>query len=75
MKKLEKFNEENTEGKIVKQIEEIVREINANNLKKTKTALMEKLTGQLKEVKDNNEISDKKLNAALDKLLDRFKSL
>lgn len=75
MKKLEKFNEENMEGKIVKQIEEIVREINATNLKKTKTALLEKLTGQLKEVKDNNEISDKKIHAALDKLLDRFKSL
>lgn len=52
MKKLEKFSEENTEGKMVNQIEEIIKEINATNLKKTKTVIMEKLSGQLKDVKD-----------------------
>jgi len=75
MKKLEHFNESNSEGKFMKQIEEIMREINNTSLKKTKSAIMEKLTIQLKEAKENNEISDKKLNCILEKLLDKFKNL
>lgn len=75
MNKLQKFMTENTEAKIVLQIEEIVREVNNTSLKKTKSSILEKLTGQLNELRENSEYSDKKIHEKLEKLLDKFKSL